>query len=58
MSVLLVRATFFIYSPIIIGTIMRLAQEYKKLLEENSSYPVLSNPTVKNYVLMGAGPQI
>ena len=55
MSVMLARVTFFIYSPIIIGTILKLALEYKSLIDLNPSTPVLSNPTVKNYVLQAAG---
>jgi hypothetical protein len=55
LSTMLARRTFFVWSPLLISIVLKLALDFKALLEINPDTPGISHPTVKNYVLMAAG---
>jgi hypothetical protein len=58
LSILMAKKSFFLFTPILISVALLLCFEAKRVLDANPSVMVLSNPTVKNYVLKGASPQI
>ena len=55
MSVLMAPKSFFLYTPLIISAALNLASEFKKTLDTNPSFPVLSIGALKNNILKGAG---
>lgn len=56
MSILMARKSFFLYTPILISVVLTLCWEGKRILDKNPATMVLSNATVKNYMLKGAAP--
>jgi hypothetical protein len=55
MSIIMAPKGLFLFTPLIISAVLNLASEFKKSLEHNPSFPVLSIGVLKNYILKGAG---
>jgi len=52
------KKSFFLYTPILISVVLALCWEGKRILDRNPTTMILSNATVKTYVLKGASPQL
>ena len=55
MSIIMAPKGLFLFAPLIISALLNLACEFKKSLDYNPSFPVLSIGALKNYILKGAG---
>lgn len=55
MSIIMAPKGLFLYTPLMISALLNLASEFKKSLDTNPSFPVLSISAIKNYILKGAG---
>lgn len=54
MSISMSPKSFFLHSPLMISAILILSVEFKKMLTENPSFPVLSVGKVKELIEKGA----
>ena len=54
MSVFMTNGGIFIYSPLLLSAALMLCLEFKKILDKNPSMPVISNQSVKSWVVKGA----
>jgi hypothetical protein len=55
MSVLMAPKSYFLYTHLIVSSVLNLTSEFKKFLDMNPSFPVLSISVLKNNILKGAG---
>jgi hypothetical protein len=55
MSIIMAPKGLFLYTPLIISAVLALACEFKKSLDSNPSFPLLSISAIKNQILKAAG---
>ena len=53
-SIIMTRGGIFIYSPLLLSAALMLALEFKKILDIKPNAPLISNPSIKSWVVKGA----
>jgi|TARA_B110000285_G_C15007947_1_gene554859 CRISPR/Cas system CMR subunit Cmr6 (Cas7 group RAMP superfamily) len=54
MSIMMMPKGFFIHTPLLLGVVLSLAVEFKKILDKNPNTPILSSSLVKGWVTKGS----
>ena len=54
MSISMSKGGLFLNTPVLVGTILTLCLEFKKILDRNPSTPILSIGSLKDKILKGA----
>mmetsp|Transcript_11020 Transcript_11020/g.16725 ORF Transcript_11020/g.16725 Transcript_11020/m.16725 type:complete len:218 (-) Transcript_11020:93-746(-) len=57
-AIFMTSGGIFVYSPLLLSTVLMLAFDFKKMLDSNPNAPVISMGAVKSWVLKGADPQL
>lgn len=58
MSITMTSGGIFLNMPVIIAALLTLSIDLKKELDKNPSFPLVSQPMVKGYILKGAAQQM
>jgi hypothetical protein len=53
-AILMTQGGIFLNLPLIIAVVLTLCAEFKKILDSAPNTPLISHPTVKQYILKGA----
>jgi CRISPR/Cas system CMR subunit Cmr6 (Cas7 group RAMP superfamily) len=54
MSIMMMPKGFFTHTPLLLGVVLSLAFEFKKILDKNPNTPILSSSLVKGWVTKGS----